>query len=587
MMTPTHDTLPCLPESAPFTIEQRAYLNGFLAGLLSRTQLQPVPSSPMRKLVVGFGSQTGNCEVLAKRVAKDARAKGFEPTLLDLADFKTEEMILMENLVVITSTYGDGDPPDNARELWDRLNSDKAPDLSAVRYALCALGDTSYSKFCQFGRDLDQRLETLGARKIYSRVECDVDYEETFEPWLQGVLNVFSTAQTPDLPLTEEVAQPAAVSKTRSGRTWYEGRLKKNRLLNKPGSAKEVRHFEIAFDEPFPDYETGDALGVQPWNCELLVEQIIQATGYDPSESVQSPNGDPLLLSEVLRRFYDLNTVTLKCLKSMMTPSSDEKLKVMIEQGDDEGLKHLLTGWDVLDCLDITGPLAISPGEWVGGLRKLQPRLYSISSSPLVWPDEIHLTVGAVRYKVNGRERKGVCSTYLADRVGVGQSIKTFLHKNKAFRLPVDQDVPLIMVGPGTGIAPFRAFLHERRARGSRGDNWLFFGDQKAATDFLYREELEMFHREGLLKGLDLAWSRESSEKLYVQHLMDRKGRDIWDWLERGAAFYVCGDASRMAKDVDAALKGIIKTHGCRSDDAADDYLAEMKKQKRYCRDVY
>lgn len=546
---------PTLPDTAPFTPEQRAWLNGYLAGLLSADKLVVAGAATQsqmaaKSLLILFGSQTGTSETLARRLAKEARPFGFNPRIVGMEDFAKIDFAAENRLAVVTSTYGDGELPDNAQPFWNFLNAAAAPRLEHVEFSVLALGDTNYAQFCQAGKLFDQKLEELGARRVHPRIDCDIDYENKAEDWFAGLMKALAGSDANEAKSQASNAnatiEEIPVTKGYSKSNPFPARLKTNRRLNGEGSAKDTRHFEIMLEGSGLSYEVGDALGIVPTNCAEFVQEILDAAGLDGEESVPTPSGveKPLRLALV----------------------QDFDLKPFLAELPARGI----------DAKDI-----------VGKLRRLPPRLYSISSSPKAHPGEVHLTVGVVRYELSGKGRKGVCSTFLADRVASETPVPVFVHASPGFKLPKDHAAPIIMVGPGTGIAPFRAFLEERRAVGGTGSNWLFFGDQRAATDFLYRGELEAWHKEGFLHRLDTAFSRDQAEKVYVQNRMLENAAELWAWLERGAYFYVCGDASRMAKDVDAALHKICETGGGLTSDAAAEYVRNLKTQKRYCRDVY
>lgn len=592
--------VPVLPESAPFTPEQRAYLNGFLAGLFSHA---PVPAAaatapaaqPLAPLAVLFGSQTGTAEKLARRIAREAGRRGFAPTVHDLAKFSPAQLAAEPAVLLVTSTYGDGEPPDNARAFWEALRADAAPRLEKTRFSLCALGDSNYPRFCQFGRDVDARLEALGARRVTPRQDCDVEFDQPFAMWLAAALGALGPGEAGGLKIDDGSTGPSTIlhppSSSDSEAGWskanpYSARLKTNRRLSGPGSAKDVRHFEIALGDPGLAYEAGDALGVWPSNCPDLVAAVLAAGGWDGEEAVPGRDGGETSLRRALLRDFELGRIPNALLAHFAQASGDAALRQLVEPSANGALQQFLHGRDVLDLLQGQPGVRLQPAEFVALLRKVQPRLYSISSSPKAHPGEVHLTVSAVRYEAHGRARKGVASCFLADRCAADTPVPVFVHANAAFRPPAG-DVPLILIGPGTGIAPFRAFLEERAATGATGRNWLFFGDQTATHDYLYREEIEGFVRDGRLTRLDLAWSRDQAEKVYVQHRMLAAADELWRWLEEGAAVYVCGDAGRMAKDVDAALHQVIARAGGRSPEAAREYVKAMQAARRYQRDVY
>ncbi|HVS50970.1 MAG TPA: sulfite reductase subunit alpha [Opitutaceae bacterium] len=593
-------TVPVIPESAPFTAEQRAWLNGYLAGLCSRGPVNPVAAganppaaATLAPLTILFGSQTGSAETLAKRAAKEAGKRGFAAMVLDMAQTDLAKLAAEKNLLVITSTYGDGEPPDNAKPLHAALAAGAAdpapaPRLASLRFSVCALGDTNYTQFCKCGADFDAFLEKLGATRVAPRADCDLDFEAKFSAWLDAALTSLASDKG---PATSAAQAPAPIETKlathHSSLAGETGFSKKNpfpapviaaRNLNAAGSAKQVYHVEFSLADSGLAYEAGDALGVLPHNCPELVAEVLAALGCDGEEAVAAPDGSTTSLRRALTELYDLGKPSADLL-ALLAPAAVGRV---VDAGSAATPHH------VIDLLLARADVKLAPADFVRTLRKLQPRLYSISSSPRAHAGQVHLTVGAVRYELAQRARKGVCSTFLADRVVPGESrIGVFVHSNKAFRPPANGDTPMIMVGPGTGIAPFRAFLAERRAAGAKGKNWLFFGDQRAATDFLYRDELLAAQTDGLLTRLDLAWSRDQQEKIYVQHRMLENAAELYAWLEQGAHFYVCGDASRMAKDVDAALHQVIVIAGKKSADEAAAYVQALRTAKRYARDVY
>lgn len=567
---------PCLPETAPFTPEQRAWLNGFLAGLYSRQEIAAgtpaapaAPSAPAKTLLVIYGSQTGTCEGLAKKCAKEAKKRGFAPTVRDMGEVALAALAQETTLLVLTSTYGDGEPPDNAKVLHAALGAPGAPRLEHLTFAVWALGDRNYAKFCQCGKEFDERLAALGAKRLAPVAECEAGDSARFEAWVATALGALAgegpapaAATTAAADSVEPESEPA-YSRARP----FPAPLLAVRRLSGPGSAKEVNHVEFSLVDSGIAYEAGDALGLVPLNDPALADAIATALGCDGEEPVPTPAGE-LPLRTALVRNFDLGKPTSELLVACgLAPAS--------------ALHH------VIDAVADAGAKRLTPGEFVRLLRPLQPRLYSISSSPKAFPGQVHLTVGAVRYELHGRRRHGVASTFLADRALNIGSAGVYVHANRNFRLPAEGATPVIMIGPGTGIAPFRAFLGERRATGATGRNWLFFGDQREAMDFLYRDELLAWRDDGLLTRLELAWSRDQADKLYVQHRMLAQAAELWAWLEAGAHIYVCGDASRMAKDVHAALLTVLQTAGGRTPETATAYLDGLVASRRYQRDVY
>jgi sulfite reductase (NADPH) flavoprotein alpha-component len=592
-----------VPETAPFTREQRAWLNGFLAGVFhdrlgagaTAGAAAPVAATPARPLLVGYGSQSGSAAGLAKRFGKLAESRGFRVTLRELNAVSLTDLAAAGLFVVITSTWGDGEPPDNATTFWASLASDTAPSLAGLSYAVLGLGDRNYADFCGAARGMDERLAALGGRRLTARAECDVDYEASATAWIEALWPVLDEGPVVAVKPAAEVVRPVEAEVVRSVEAeevgWtrknpYLARMRVARPLNGPGSAKDTRHVEILLGDSGISYAAGDALGVMPQNCPALVEELLATLGLTGDERVDGLGG--VGLHEALMKHWVVTQPTAGFMKLAAAKTPGSLLAGMLEPARKPELDAWLPGRDLIDVLRAAPGARWTVAELAEHLRPLQPRLYSISSSPKAHPGEVHLTVGAVRYELHGRVRKGVASCWLADRVVPGETpVPVFVHVSRNFRPPTDPTLPMIMVGPGTGIAPFRAFLEERRATGATGRNWLFFGDQRRSTDFLYAEELEPMHRDGFLTRMDLAFSRDQSEKIYVQDRMRESGAELWRWLEAGGHFYVCGDAKRMAKDVEAALLEIVQTHGDRNGDQAAEYLEALRAVGRYQRDVY
>jgi sulfite reductase (NADPH) flavoprotein alpha-component len=584
--------IPYIPESAPFTPEQRAWLNGFLAGLFAQAPItgqQPAPATPPppgEPLLIMFGSQTGTAENLAKKIAKDSQKRGFAPTVLPLNDYLKANLSDARNLLIVSSTWGDGDPPDNAVEFWRWLSAENTPRLENLHYAVLGLGDRNYSDFCGASKKFDARLTQLGARPLLPRVECDVDYETPARQWCDQLwsrlhpANGASTNGTAALNGATHSLEKESQGFSKSNP--FPAPLLRNLVLNGAGSAKEVRHYEFSLAGSGLTYQVGDALGVVPQNCPGLVEEFLRVAKCGGDELLEH-SGKKAPFRELLLKSLDITRPSPDLLAAVGKSAPDCELAALLPAERSSELKKWLIGRDVIDVLALaSAPFA--PEDLVRLLRKLAPRLYSISSSPKAHPDEVHLTVGTVRYEALGRKRKGVCSTFLADQC---KSAPVFVHSSPGFKPPAKPETPMIMVGPGTGIAPFRAFLEERQASGSTGKNWLFFGDQTRHADFLYEEQIAAWQKRGHLTRLDLAFSRDQEAKLYVQHRMLENAAELWGWLEEGAHFYVCGDASRMARDVDDALHKVVESAGARSADDAKAYVAKLKSQKRYQRDVY
>jgi sulfite reductase (NADPH) flavoprotein alpha-component len=599
----TMPPIPYIPNSAPFTPEQRAWLNGYLAGLFadaavgeSESRVAGEPAASTEPLLVLYGSQTGTAEQLAKRLAAESIKRRFAPRLMEMNACPPAELARASRLVVITSTWGDGDPPDNAAAFWAQLNSETAPQLGQLHFSVLALGDRNYSDFCGAGKKLDARLEVLGAKRVAARADCDTDYETTAKAWMEELWPALSQVKghggemevSKHLVSVPPLAGSVGETVPAYGRHHpFPARLMANRRLNGPGSAKDTRHFELSIEGSGLSYQVGDALGVMPSNCPVLADEIISALGCDGEEAVLDAKGVETSLRSALLRGHVITRPTTRLLEVLAEESGDAGLAALLAPERKPELDKFIYGREVIDLLLQYPGVKLAPSRFAGLLGKLQPRLYSISSSPKAHPGEVHLTVAAVRYESYGRSRKGVCSTFLADRVDAGTTVPVFFQSAPGFRLPRDLATPVIMIGPGTGVAPFRAFLEERRALGATGRNWLFFGDQHQGCDFLYREQLEAMLREGILTRLDLAFSRDQAERIYVQTRMRESGKELWAWLEEGAHLYVCGDAKRMAKDVETALIEIIQKAGGRNANQADEYVRQLKSEKRYQRDVY
>jgi len=562
----------------------------------------PVAVSKPKKAVpvtIIFGSESGNAAALAQETAREAKQRGLTPTVKDMADCALDNLAKCEHLLVITSTWGDGDPPDNAVELHSAIMGANAPDFSKVKFAVCALGDTSYDKFCQTGKDFDLRLEQLGGQRLSARVDCDVDYESLFRQWLGSVMSSLKIETEPEItveipavpgmPATTATVAPAPVIEpepvVKYGKSNpFFSPLKEKILLNGRGSEKEVWHLEFSLADSGIVYEPGDSLAVIPRNSPDVVEAVVNAASFVKG-NIAIDGGSQISLGSALQRFYDITALTKPVMEKYNVYAESKKIDRLL--GDSAALKEYLHGRQIVDFLTDFPVKELSAQEFVGVLRKLPPRLYSIASSLSAHPEEVHLTVAAVRYFSQGRERKGVASTFLADMVSAGDKVPVYTVANKHFKLPADDNTPIIMVGPGTGVAPFRAFIEERQARGAKGRSWLFFGDQRYSLDFMYQLEWQSYLKDGSLTKLEVAFSRDQKQKIYVQHRMLEHAQELWKWLSEGAYFYVCGDANRMAPDVHEALLTLIEKGGGMKREKAEDYLHAMHKEKRYLRDVY
>ncbi|MGV4966913.1 assimilatory sulfite reductase (NADPH) flavoprotein subunit [Priestia aryabhattai] len=581
--------LPTLTEA------QKMWLSGYLTASQS-TSAEGTPdvstSAPAqtkqtvsKDVTILYGSQTGNAQGLAENTGKTFEAKGFNVTVSSMNDFKPNNLKKLENLLIVVSTHGEGEPPDNALSFHEFLHGRRAPKLENFRFSVLSLGDSSYEFFCQTGKEFDVRLAELGGERLYPRVDCDLDFEEPANKWLKGVIDGLSEAKGHSASAAVPAEAPAGTSPY-SRTNPFKAEVLENLNLNGRGSNKETRHLELSLEGSGLTYEPGDSLGIYPENDPELVDLLLNEFKWDASENVTvNKEGETRPLREALISNFEITVLTKPLLKQAAELTGNDKLKALVENREE--LKAYTQGRDVIDLVRDFGPWNVSAQEFVAILRKMPARLYSIASSLSANPDEVHLTIGAVRYEAHGRERKGVCSVLCSERLQPGDTIPVYLQSNKNFKLPQDQETPIIMVGPGTGVAPFRSFMQEREETGAKGKSWMFFGDQHFVTDFLYQTEWQKWLKDGVLTKMDVAFSRDTEEKVYVQNRMLEHSKELFQWLEEGASFYVCGDKTNMARDVHNMLVEIIETEGKMSREQAEGYLAEMKKQKRYQRDVY
>ena len=578
-----------LPSDVPFSDEQKQWLGGFLSGLHSRLQItqeavttiagEEVSMVASYPITIIYGSQTGNAETCAYDAGDAAKALGFSPVIMDMNDVVLANLAQVERLLVCTSTYGEGEMPDNAASLWEEISASDAPSFSNTKFSVLALGDTGYDDFCLSGQQWDERLEQLGATRVVDRVDCDVDYEDLAEKWVQQSLsNLKGTGAGSEGNVDTDPAESLTPQKTKSkyGRkNPMLAPLTAKRRLSSEQSSKEIMHFEFSIANMNESYDAGDSLNIIPHNQPSLVKELMALFGVGSQE-----------LEAQLTNELEIRIPTKSFIKTLASRAGDAEFLALVNSDDTEKLNRFLYGKDNVDLLKSYQNANISLDEFLTFLKPIAPRAYSIASSINAHPEEVHLTIGSVRYNQENRNHMGVCSTFLADIVNKGEGIQCYLSPNKAFSVPEDNSKDIIMVGPGTGIAPFRGFLEEREVRGAKGKNWLFFGDRNKENDFIYREQLEAMQDSGFLR-LDLAFSRDQAEKIYVQDRIKEQGAEFFQWLEKGAYFYICGDAYRMAKDVEAAIYEVVMEHGNMDRVAAENYVSQLKKSKRYVRDVY
>lgn len=581
------------------TEPQKMWLSGYLAGAagtvlpqVSESGLvsQQAGSAPSKEVTVLFGSQTGNAQGLAESVTAKLKERGFQVTLAPMNEFKANSIKKVQNLLILVSTHGEGDPPDNALSLYEFLHGRRAPQLKDLRFSVLSLGDSSYEFFCKTGKDFDKRLEELGGQRLYPRFDCDLDYDEAAAEWLEGVLNSLSETKAEEAfsPLAPVGAGALTEQSVYSRTNPFKAEILENINLNGRGSNKETRHLELSLEGSNLEFEPGDSLGIYPENDPELVDQIIQKMNWNSDETITvNKQGETRSLRESLISYYEITVLTKPLLQKAAELTSDDQLQQLLSPGKEEELRAYIEGRDLLDLVQDFKFEEVPVSTFVSILRKMPARLYSISSSLRANPDEVHLTIGTVRYDAHGRSRKGVCSIQCADRIQPGDYLPVYIQRNQNFKLPANPDTPIIMIGPGTGAAPFRAFLQEREELAAQGKTWLFFGDQHFVTDFLYQTEWQQWLKKDVLTKMDVAFSRDTEEKVYVQHRMLERSRELYQWLEEGAVVYICGDEKNMAHDVHKTLIRIIEQEGGVSREQAEAYLAEMQQQKRYQRDVY
>lgn len=574
--------------------QQLTWASGYLAGLaqvaIPAAVAPVVEAKAEQTLTVLYGSQTGNAKAVATQYAEQAKSKGFDVKLVNMADYKPKNIKNETHITILVSTHGEGDAPDDAVQLHEFLGSKKAPKLDNLKYAVLGLGDSSYEFFCQTAKDFDERLAKLGATAMTARVDCDVDYDQDAETWAEAVNSVlkeeFTASSVVPMPGVTLPAANTAVSENAAVFTKknpYSAELIESQKITGRDSVKDIRHIEISLEDSGIEYKPGDALGVWFLNDAALVARLLSALSIDASEQVTIKD-ETLNIADALKEKLELTqsypTFAQKYAQSVANEALNELLT------DKSALREYLAERQIIDIV-LDYPGSISAQQLVDSLRPLMPRLYSIASSQAEVDEEVHLTVATVEFEQHGFTHQGGASGFLGHRLEEGQEVKVYVESNQNFRLPENGDTPIIMIGPGTGIAPFRAFMQEREAQEAEGKNWLFFGNPNFTQDFLYQVEWQRFLKEGVLDKISLAFSRDQKEKIYVQHRILEEGEQVFSWLEEGAHVYVCGDANRMAKDVNDALVTVVAKHGNKSHQEAEQYVNDLRRNKRYQKDVY
>ncbi|MEL0630554.1 assimilatory sulfite reductase (NADPH) flavoprotein subunit [Psychromonas aquatilis] len=568
---------------------QTAWVSGYLAGVSQGPVTAAAPTqSAGQTLTILYASQTGNAKGVASQLAESAKAAGLNVVLKNTADYKAKALKNETHLLIVASTNGEGEAPDDAIEFHEFLLGKKAPKLPELKYSVLALGDSSYEFFCQTGKDFDERLKALGASQLAPRVDCDVDYESESEAWISNVVTTLK-GEMAEVTTAAPVAGIATSSTASqySKQNPYPAEFSLSQKITGRDSAKDVRHIEIDLGESGLTYQTGDALGVWFENDEALVDELIAELGYNADDKVNlsiSGEDKEFSVKEALLTQLEITQTAPSFIEFWAEKSGDDKLKAIAN--DKNAAREFSGNHQIIDIVN-QAKADVDAQTFVDALRKITPRLYSIASAQAEVEEEVHLTVGVVSYDANDKTRTGGASGFLAQRLEEGQKVRVFVEHNDNFRLPASDDTPVIMIGPGTGVAPFRAFMQEREARDATGDNWMFFGDQTFTQDFLYQVEWQNYLKSGLLTKMDVAFSRDQAEKIYVQDRLKENASEVFAWLERGAHLYICGDADRMAKDVHQTLLDIIAEHGQLNTEQAEDYLKSLRSNKRYQKDVY
>ena len=578
--------------ASTLTPEQARWISGYFAGLdagLLRAgggEIAPVVAAQGRTLTILYGTETGNSRDLAKTLAAAATAQGLAPKVSDLSDYKVRQLKDEQDVLFIVSTYGEGDPPQPSVGFFEFLEGPRAPKLDGVRFSVLALGDSTYEKYCEAGKRVDSRLEELGATRLSPRIDCDIDYDDPAAGWSEVVVQLLAADQAASSPQKVAAAPRAdSTSSAHDKRNPFNATVLENIQIVGRHSTKETRHVEFDLGGSGLTYQPGDSLGFVANNDARVVEELLEATGLS-GDALVAVKSASVPLAQALAEKFEIKIGSPRFIEQWAKLSGAKSLEALT--GPDMAAERVKFLYDhhIIDIVRQFPVKGVDAAGLLAGLRPLQPRLYSLASSQALVGDEAHLTVAPVRYDLHGTGRGGVASTQIADRLDMGSTIPVYIQENPHFRLP-DDDVPIIMVGPGTGVAPFRAFLQEREARAAAGRSWLFFGERNFRSDFLYQTEWQQWLEDGVLSELDVAFSRDAGQKSYVQHRMHERSRDLFAWLEEGAHFYVCGDEKATAKDVHEALLQIIEREGDLTRDGAEEYVRVLSSEHRYQRDVY
>jgi sulfite reductase (NADPH) flavoprotein alpha-component len=596
---PPSSLLPLNPEqlarlqaaTGDYSTTQLAWLSGYFWGMVNQAPGTAAVSAPAPveapAITLLSASQTGNARRLAEQLRDDLLAAKLNVNLVNAGDYKFKQIAQEKLLVVVTSTQGEGEPPEEAVALHKFLMSKKAPKLDNTAFAVFGLGDTSYEFFSQAGKDFDSKLAEMGGERLLDRVDADVEYAADAEQWRKQIVTILKARVPAESPAAAAATAAGSVNEVFSSPYSKEEPLTASFAVNQKitgrDSDKDVRHIEIDLGDSGLRYQPGDALGVWFENDPALVQELVELVWLKGDESV-TVNDQTLTLSEALQKHFELTVNTPQIVEQYGTLSRDETLLGLISEKPK--LQHYAQNTPIVDMVR-GAPVELTAEQLIALLRPLTPRLYSIASSQAENDTEVHITVGAVRFDIDGRARAGGASSFLADRLEEDGDVRVFIEHNDNFRLPANPETPVIMIGPGTGIAPFRAFMQQRDADGAAGKNWLFFGNPHFTDDFLYQVEWQRYVKDGLLTNIDLAWSRDQQQKVYVQDKIRAKGAEVWDWIQQGAHIYVCGDANRMAKDVEQALLELVAEHGGMDTETADEFLSELRIERRYQRDVY